>query len=134
MPQVALAWILANDAVTSVIIGARKLAQLDDNLKAVDVTLTADDMKALDEVSRLAPDTRRGWIRSARTGGPASAGTRRFGPSSERSSSAGCSARSPVKWSTCSRHDVPGATSTAPGAIALAAGSSRRSPIWRDTS
>jgi aryl-alcohol dehydrogenase-like predicted oxidoreductase len=56
VPQIALAWILANDAVTSVIIGARKLAQLDDNLKAGDVALTADDMKALDEVSRLAPE------------------------------------------------------------------------------
>ena len=35
VPQIALAWILANPAVTSVIIGARKMAQLDDNLKAV---------------------------------------------------------------------------------------------------
>src|SRR3954471_9031414 len=52
VPQIALAWILANDAVTSVIIGAKKIAQLDDNLKAVDVALTAEDMKALDEVSR----------------------------------------------------------------------------------
>jgi aryl-alcohol dehydrogenase-like predicted oxidoreductase len=51
--QAALAWILANDAVTSVIIGAKKIAQLDDNLKAVDVTLTADDLKALDEASKL---------------------------------------------------------------------------------
>ena len=33
-----------------------KIAQLDDNLKAVDVTLTADDLKALDEVSKLAPE------------------------------------------------------------------------------
>jgi aryl-alcohol dehydrogenase-like predicted oxidoreductase len=56
VPQIALAWILANDAVTSVIIGARKIAQLDDNLKAVDVTLTPDDLKALDEVSRLTPE------------------------------------------------------------------------------
>jgi aryl-alcohol dehydrogenase-like predicted oxidoreductase len=55
VPQIALAWILANPAVTSVIIGARRTSQLDDNLKAVDVTLTADDMKALDEVSRLPP-------------------------------------------------------------------------------
>ncbi len=53
VPQIALAWILANAAVTSVIIGARKIAQLDDNLKAVDVTLTPEDMKALDEVSGL---------------------------------------------------------------------------------
>jgi aryl-alcohol dehydrogenase-like predicted oxidoreductase len=56
VPQIALAWILANDAVTSVIIGARKIAQLDDNLKAVDVILTADDMQALDEVSKLTPE------------------------------------------------------------------------------
>jgi len=54
VPQVALAWVLANTAVTSVIIGARKVAQLDDNLKSVDFTLTADDLKALDEASRIA--------------------------------------------------------------------------------
>jgi len=54
VPQIALAWILANDAVTSVIIGARKLPQLDDNLKAVDVTVSAEDLKALDEASKLA--------------------------------------------------------------------------------
>jgi len=51
--QIALAWVLANDAVSSVIIGARKVAQLDDNLKSIDVALTPDDMKALEEVSRL---------------------------------------------------------------------------------
>lgn len=51
--QVAIAWILANRAVTSVIIGARKPAQLEDNLKAIDVRLSAEDMKALDEVSKL---------------------------------------------------------------------------------
>jgi aryl-alcohol dehydrogenase-like predicted oxidoreductase len=55
VPQIALAWILANPAVTSVIIGARKIAQLDDNLKSVDVALSADDMTALDDVSRIAP-------------------------------------------------------------------------------
>jgi aryl-alcohol dehydrogenase-like predicted oxidoreductase len=51
--QVALAWVLANAAVSSVIIGARKLSQLEDNLKAIDVTLSADEMKALDEASKL---------------------------------------------------------------------------------
>jgi aryl-alcohol dehydrogenase-like predicted oxidoreductase len=56
VPQIALAWILANDAVSSVIIGAKKIAQLDDNLKAIDVTLTPDDLKALDEVSKLTPE------------------------------------------------------------------------------
>jgi len=51
--QVTIAWILANRTVTSVIIGARRPAQLDDNLKAVDVRLSAEDMTALDEVSKL---------------------------------------------------------------------------------
>ena len=54
IPQVAIAWILANRAVTSVIIGAKRISQLDDNLKSVDVVLSADDKKALDEVSALA--------------------------------------------------------------------------------
>jgi len=56
VPQVALAWILANDAVTSVIIGARKMAQLDDNLKSVDLTLSADDLNALGEASAVPPE------------------------------------------------------------------------------
>ena len=51
--QIALAWILANSAVTSVIIGARKPSQLEDNLKAIDVKLSTEDLKALDEVSKL---------------------------------------------------------------------------------
>jgi aryl-alcohol dehydrogenase-like predicted oxidoreductase len=54
VPQVALAWILANEAVTSVIIGAKKIEQLDDNLKSVDVTLSPDELKALEEASKLA--------------------------------------------------------------------------------
>ena len=54
VPQIALAWILANDAVTSVIIGARKIAQLDDNLKSVEVALSPDEVKRLDEASTLA--------------------------------------------------------------------------------
>jgi len=54
IPRVALAWILANRTVTSVIIGAKKLSQLDDNLNAVDFTLSPEDKQALDEVSALA--------------------------------------------------------------------------------
>ncbi len=53
--QVALAWVLAQRAVTSVIIGARNLTQLDDNLGAVDLTLTDEDLKVLDDVSRVPP-------------------------------------------------------------------------------
>jgi aryl-alcohol dehydrogenase-like predicted oxidoreductase len=53
--RVALAWVLANETVTSVIIGARNLKQLDDNIAAVDLELTPDDLKALDDVSGLPP-------------------------------------------------------------------------------
>jgi aryl-alcohol dehydrogenase-like predicted oxidoreductase len=54
--QIALAWVLAQGAVTSVIIGARRLEQLDDNLKSIDVALSPDELRALDEVSRQAPE------------------------------------------------------------------------------
>jgi len=54
--QVAIAWLLAQPVTTSVIIGARKMTQLEDNLKSVDIALTADELTALDEVSRLAPE------------------------------------------------------------------------------
>jgi aryl-alcohol dehydrogenase-like predicted oxidoreductase len=50
--QVALAWVLAKPYVTSVIIGARTLAQLDDNLAAAELELTADEMARLDAVSQ----------------------------------------------------------------------------------
>jgi aryl-alcohol dehydrogenase-like predicted oxidoreductase len=56
IPQIALAWILANRAVTSVIIGARKLTQLDDNLKSSDLALSAEDKQALDDASTLTPE------------------------------------------------------------------------------
>ncbi|MGG6898862.1 MULTISPECIES: aldo/keto reductase [Rhizobium] len=53
---VALAWILAKPFVTSIIIGAKRLDQLDQNLAAVKLKLDADDMAKLDEVSALAPE------------------------------------------------------------------------------
>jgi aryl-alcohol dehydrogenase-like predicted oxidoreductase len=49
--QVALAWLIGRPAVTSVIIGARTDAQLIDNLKAGDVTLSAQERGRLDAVS-----------------------------------------------------------------------------------
>lgn len=51
--QVALAWLLHQTSVTSVIIGAKKASQLKDNLGSVDVKLDAEDLKQLDEASRL---------------------------------------------------------------------------------
>ncbi|MYD69344.1 MAG: aldo/keto reductase [Acidobacteria bacterium] len=49
--QVAIAWLLAKSAVTSVIIGAKRMDQLRDNLGAVDVELSAEEVTSLDEVS-----------------------------------------------------------------------------------
>jgi aryl-alcohol dehydrogenase-like predicted oxidoreductase len=48
---VSLAWLLAKPAVTSVIFGARTVEQLDDNLKADELTLGAEAIKALDAAS-----------------------------------------------------------------------------------
>lgn len=53
--QIALAWLLAKPHVTSVIIGAKRIEQLDDNLGAVSVALTEDDLARLDAVSALPP-------------------------------------------------------------------------------
>jgi aryl-alcohol dehydrogenase-like predicted oxidoreductase len=53
--QVAIAWLLARKAVTSVLIGATKLNQLDDNLRAADVVLTGDEIAELDAATPLAP-------------------------------------------------------------------------------
>ncbi|MCA9676403.1 MAG: aldo/keto reductase [Myxococcales bacterium] len=50
--RVALAWVQGRPGVTSTIIGARTLDQLEDNLGALDVTLTPAQLQALDEVSR----------------------------------------------------------------------------------
>eukprot|EP00903_Cladosiphon_okamuranus_P003390 g3388.t1 len=55
VPQVALAWLLHKPGVTSVIVGARKEEQLIDNLGAVDIELSADEMKQLDKVSAVMP-------------------------------------------------------------------------------
>jgi len=59
--QVALAWLLHQPAVTSVIIGARNGDQLKDNLGSVEVKLSEADLRELDEVSRLAPEYP-GWM------------------------------------------------------------------------
>jgi aryl-alcohol dehydrogenase-like predicted oxidoreductase len=46
--QIALAWLLTRPAVASILVGASKLSQLDDNLAATEVTLTADELARLD--------------------------------------------------------------------------------------
>ncbi len=59
--RVALAWLLGRKGVMSVIIGAKTVEQLDDNLAAAELTLTADDVAALDAVSALKPEYP-GWM------------------------------------------------------------------------
>ena len=51
--QLALAWLLHQPVVSSVIIGATKLHQLQDNLKSVDVEFTAEELSLLNEASKL---------------------------------------------------------------------------------
>ena len=59
--RVSLAWLLAKPAVTSVIIGAKRHDQLQDNLAAIKLTLTHDELRRLDEVSALPPEYP-GWM------------------------------------------------------------------------
>jgi aryl-alcohol dehydrogenase-like predicted oxidoreductase len=51
--QVALAWVQSRPGVASSIIGARTLAQLEDNLAALEVTLDADQLAQLDAASKV---------------------------------------------------------------------------------
>ena len=51
--QVALAWLRAQPAVSSVIIGARTMAQLEDNLGAAQLELTPEELARLDTVSAM---------------------------------------------------------------------------------
>jgi aryl-alcohol dehydrogenase-like predicted oxidoreductase len=59
--RLSLAWLLAKPVVTSVIIGAKRLDQLEDNLAAVELKLTQDELRQLDEVSALPPEYP-GWM------------------------------------------------------------------------
>jgi aryl-alcohol dehydrogenase-like predicted oxidoreductase len=50
--RVALAWLRARPGVTSTIIGARRVGQLEDNLKSLELTLTATELAQLDSLTR----------------------------------------------------------------------------------
>jgi hypothetical protein len=52
---------LAKPVVTSVIIGAKRLDQLQDNLVAIELILTQDELRQLDGVSALPPEYP-GWV------------------------------------------------------------------------
>ena len=78
--RVALAWVLQQAFVTSVIIGAKRMDQLTDNLAAVDVTFTEDELKKLSDVSKL-PLEYPGWMLPFQT-------ANRIDPNVQRPSSA----------------------------------------------
>jgi aryl-alcohol dehydrogenase-like predicted oxidoreductase len=59
--RISLAWLLTRPFVTSVILGAKHLDQLKDNLAAVDVRFTEDELKQLDDISAL-PLEYPGWM------------------------------------------------------------------------
>ena len=59
--RIALAWLLHRPFVMSVIVGATSVEQLDDNLAASEVSLSADEMAQLDRVSAL-PSEYPGWM------------------------------------------------------------------------
>ncbi|MGB8366678.1 MAG: aldo/keto reductase [Rhizomicrobium sp.] len=55
IPQIAIAWLLSRPTVSSVIIGARDETQLRDNLNAVGLSLTPEQIKRLDDASAVMP-------------------------------------------------------------------------------
>ena len=59
--RIALAWLLHRTHVTSVIIGAKTVEQLADNLAATEVKLSGDELASLDKVSAL-PREYPGWM------------------------------------------------------------------------
>jgi len=59
MAEVALAWLLSKPAVTAPIVGATKLPHLETAIRALDVSLTEDEIKALEAPYR--PHAVRGW-------------------------------------------------------------------------
>lgn len=59
--RVAIAWLLAQPVVTSVIVGAKTVEQLDDNLAATDIRLTREELDVLAKVSALPPEYP-GWM------------------------------------------------------------------------
>ncbi len=59
--RIALAWLLHRPVVTSVIVGAKTIEQLDDNLAATELALTAQELETLDKVSALPPEYP-GWM------------------------------------------------------------------------
>ena len=77
--RVALAWVQAQPGVTSTLIGARWLAQLEDNLKALDVKLSAEEFGRLDALTKPTfgfPQSIQPWFSALHNGGTSVNGVR----------------------------------------------------------
>ena len=61
--RIALAWLLHQPAVTSILIGAKRTDQLKDNLASVDVKFSREELQQLDQISQLPPEYP-GWMLS----------------------------------------------------------------------
>jgi aryl-alcohol dehydrogenase-like predicted oxidoreductase len=75
--RIALAWLLSKPVVTSALVGARRLSQLEDNIAAVDITLSDGEIRQLDAASELPPEYP-GWqatMRAADRLGPLAPGS-----------------------------------------------------------
>ena len=59
--QIALAWLLHQQVVTSIIVGAKRVDQLHDNIKAASIHLSDEELRVLDDVSQL-PEEYPGWM------------------------------------------------------------------------
>ena len=59
--QIALAWLLHQESVSSIIVGAKRPEQLKANIRAAQIRFSDDERKALDEVSRI-PEEYPGWM------------------------------------------------------------------------
>jgi aryl-alcohol dehydrogenase-like predicted oxidoreductase len=70
--RVALAWVQAQPGVTSTIIGARRLSQLEDNVKALEVKLSAEELGRLDALTKPVfgfPQSMQPWFPAIHNGG-----------------------------------------------------------------
>ena len=81
--RVSLAWLLAKPVVTSIIIGAKRLDQLEDNIAATGLQLTPDELKQLDAVSALPPEYP-GWMLQTQGSNRLDPSVQRFAPPSEK--------------------------------------------------
>ena len=97
--RVALAWLLQRKGVMSVIIGAKTIEQLDDNLAAAELTLTPEEIAKLDKASALKPEYP-GWMLARQAEGrvPAAEGLSVFAACGRAAISTGGKSVRKVKW------------------------------------